>query len=257
MSGIPSSMPLERPDMHRWIVPLTSLATAASLLLAAPPVRADETILGVLARSQDTRLAQAHVVDPAGARARAVRASFETLVQALRVAHLVELRVIDGPTVAETLQGRVVLAHESLADLSEGERLFILAHELGHIELRHWEQTQRVYRKWVPGAVEPQQTEPVAALLGRDASALAYRQEFEADAYALHALQRLGLGSQDAVAAFMHMGAMHDSATHPGTGKRLAALRAAGAADADRAAPPRDAQADTRNEPTDSVRRVD
>ncbi|HKX40228.1 MAG TPA: M48 family metalloprotease [Burkholderiaceae bacterium] len=221
------------------------------LLLAGPAARADENIVEVLARSQQARLDRVHAVDKTSPRARLVRDSFEKLIRALGLRGTVELWVIDGATVAETLQGRVVLANESLADLSEGERLFILAHELGHVELRHWEQTQRLYQKWVPGVVTPDQTEPVAALLGRDASGLAYRQEIEADAFALHALRALGHTSRDAVAAFMHLGMNHDTATHPGTGKRLAALRAADAAGS------RGAQADTRNEPIDSVRRVD
>jgi len=221
------------------------------LVFAGAAARADENILGVLARSQLARLDSTHAVDPAGPRAQTVRASFETLARVLRLRYPVELRVIEGETVAETLQGRIVLANESLADLGEAERLFILAHELGHIELRHWEQTQRLYQKWVPGVVTPDQTEPVAALLGRDASGLAHAQEFEADAFALHTLRALGGTSQDAVGAFMRMGVNLDAATHPGTGKRLAALRAADRAWSGSAQP------DTRNEPNDSLGRPD
>jgi Zn-dependent protease with chaperone function len=232
--------------MRWWIVTLT-------LLFAGHSARADEGILGVLARSQLARLDHAGAADPGSARARMVRASFETLARALRLKHPVELRVIEGETVAETLQGRVVLANESLADLSEGQRLFILAHELGHIELRHWEQTQRLYQKWVPGAVTPDQTEPVAALLGRDASGLAYRQEIEADAFALRTLHALGHSSQDAVTAFMQLGMSHDTATHPGTRKRLAALRAAEAPWSGDVV----VQPATRNELIDSVSRAD
>lgn len=228
--------------MRWWILTL-------SLLLAGAAVRADDGILGVLARSQLARLDRAPVADPGSPRARTVRTSFETLARALQLGHPVELRVIQGETVAETLQGRIVLANESLADLSEGERLFILAHELGHIELRHWEQTERLYQKWVPGVVTPQQTEPVAALLGRDASGLAYRQELEADAYGARALHLLGHPSQDAVTAFMHLGVNPDTPTHPGTRKRLASLRAAQGSDGD--------QATTRNELIDSVSRPD
>ena len=230
--------------MRWWIVTLT-------LLLAGPAGAADEGILGVLARSQLARLDHANAADPSGARALTVRSSFETLARALRLRHPVELRVIAGETVAETLQGRIVLANESLADLSEGERLFILAHELGHIELRHWEQTERLYQKWVPGAVTPQQTEPVAALLGRDASGLAHRQELEADAFALRTLHALGRSSQDALTAFMHLGMSRDTPTHPGTRKRLASLRAAEAQGSD------DAQPTTRNELIDAVSRPD
>ena len=221
------------------------------LLLALPVAQGDENIMGVLARSQLVRLDRIPTVDPGGPRARTVRSSFESLTRVLGLRYPVELRVIEGEIVAETLQGRIVVANESLADLSEGERLFILAHELGHVELRHWEQTERLYRKWVPGDVTPDRTEPVAALLGRDASGLAYGQEFEADAFALRALRVLGGSSQDAVSAFLHMGANHDTATHPGTGKRLAALRAA-----DRAWSG-DAQPDPRNELIDSLSRSD
>ncbi|HKW82628.1 MAG TPA: M48 family metalloprotease [Burkholderiaceae bacterium] len=221
------------------------------LLLAGPAAHGDENIAGVLLRSQQARLDRAHAVDNTGLRARTVRSSFETLARALGLRYPVELRVIDGDIVAETLQGRIVLANESLADLGEGERLFILAHELGHIELRHWEQTERLYQKWVPGAVSPDRTESVAALLGREASVLAHRQEYEADAFALRTVHALGHSSQDAIAAFMHMGASHATATHPGTGKRLAALRAADKARTDAAQP------ETRNDPIDSVSRVD
>jgi len=230
----------------RW-----SILTLA-LLFAVPLARADENILGVLARSQLVRLDNAPAVDNTSPRARTVRSSFETLARLLGLRHTVELRVIEGDIVAETLQGRIVLANQSLADLSEGERRFILAHELAHIELRHWEQTQRLYQKWVPGVVTPEQTEPVAALLGRAASGLAYGQEFEADAFALRALRALGGSSKDAVSAFMHMGAHHDTATHPGTSKRLAALRAADALWSGVAAQP-----ETRNEPIDSVSLAD
>ena len=228
--------------MRWWILTLT-------LLLAGPLARGDEGILGVLARSQLARLDRAPAADPAGARARVVRTSFETLARVLQIRHPIELRVIQGETVAETLQGRIVLANETLADLSEGERVFILAHELGHIALRHWEQTERLYQKWVPGVVTPPETEPVAALLGRDASGLAHRQELEADAYGARALYLLGRPSQDAVTAFMHLGVSPDTPTHPGTRKRLASLRAAQGSDSDHAT--------TRNELIDSVSRPD
>lgn len=238
----------------RW-----SIVTLVLLLASQVAHGGEENILGVLARSQLARLDGAQPADPTSPRARMVRSSFETLARVLAIRYPVELRVIQGEIVAETLQGRIVLANESLADLSEAERLFILAHELGHIELRHWEQTQRLYQKWVPGVVTPDRTEPVAALLGRDASGLAYGQEFEADAFALHALRALGGSSQDALGAFMRMGANHDTATHPGTGKRLAALRAADRLRSGRGSGRGldDPQADTRNELIDSVSRPD
>jgi Zn-dependent protease with chaperone function len=121
----------------------------------------------------------------------------------------------------------VILANQSLGDLGEGARLFILAHEIGHVSLKHWPQMTLLYQAWLPGELVQAQSDAVAALLGRDASALAYRQEFEADAFALRMLRTLGRSPQDALSAFIEMGVYSDTATHPGTRKRLAALRAA------------------------------
>jgi len=156
-----------------------------------------------------------------------VRASFDKLCQTLKPESEVDLVVIAGPTAAETLHGHTIVANESLADLPEGERIFILAHEIGHVVNDHWRQMGGLYRRWIPGEVTPSQTDPVAGRLGRDASMLAHRHEFEADAYALRALRRLGFEPEVAATAFMRQGMQQDTATHPGTRKRLAALRAA------------------------------
>ncbi len=234
----------------RWIV------VTLVLLLAAPVARSGEGIVAVLARSQLARLDSTRAADPASPRAGVVRSSFDTLARTLDLQRPAELRVIRGETVAETVHGRIVLANERLAELDEGERLFILAHELGHIELGHWEQTEHLYQKWVPGEVTPRETEPVAALLGRDASGQAHRHELEADAFALRALHALGRGSHDALGAFMRLGAKHETATHPGTVRRLASLRAV-EAQLPGAGRPDPRQATTRNEPIESVRRVD
>ncbi len=166
-------------------------------------------------------------VSPNNGRAKIVRASFEKLCQALKPEKEIDLVVISGATTAETLHGHIIVANESLADLPEGERIFILAHEMGHVVSDHWHQMGGLYRRWIPGEVTPAQTDPVAGLLGRDASGLAHRQEFEADAFALQALRRFGIPPEVAVSAFMRQGMQHDTATHPGTRKRLAALRAA------------------------------
>lgn len=203
----------------RWVL-LTFLGAA----LAQPA--AAEDIVDVLRRSQQMRL-EAMPLAADGPRVQAIRRSFEQLRAALPDDVAAELRVVSAGTVAETLHGRVVVAHESLADLPEGARLFVLAHELGHIAQHHWQQMGAVYRHWIPGEVKPETTDPVAGALGREASATSHRQEYEADAYALQVLRRLGRSPQDAFAAFMQQGMLQDTATHPGTRKRVASLRAA------------------------------
>jgi Zn-dependent protease with chaperone function len=183
-------------------------------------------IVAVLHHSQQLRLDAMVPVDRDSPRAQRLQQSFDTLVRRLQTLPPVELRVVRGEVFAETLQGKIIVANEALADLPEGERLFALAHELGHVMLGHWAQLGLLYQKWVPGAVRQEHTDAVAALLGSDASALAHRHEFDADAFGLRTLRALGRSERDALALFMRLGGRHDTATHPGTRKRVAALRA-------------------------------
>lgn len=207
----------------RWLL-WSGVAIVVACLTAQ--ARAED-IIDVLRSSQQKRLDS---FSPAADSARAlrVRASFEFLRGSLGPAlPAVELRVIDGDTVAETLHGHIVVANEKLGGLPEGERLFVLAHELGHVINHHWLNMGLLYQRWVPGAVTPDTTDPVSEPLSREASALAHRQEFEADAFALRVLRHIGHGSDEAMSAFLHLGMTQATATHPATQKRVAALRAA------------------------------
>jgi hypothetical protein len=208
----------------RWL-----LVTILGLTLGS--AARSEDIVDVLRRSQQQRL-DAMTPAPDSERAQRVRLSFEKVRQQLQAMHPIpalDFHVITGPVLAETLHGHIVVANVSLADLPEGERLFVLAHELGHVVQHHWLQMGLVYRRWIPGEVTPERTDPVAGPLGKEASGLAHRQEFEADAFALAALDRLGHSPDVAFSAFRLLGMQQDTATHPGTRKRMASLRAAGA----------------------------
>ena len=202
---------------------------AVFLALCAVPavgVEPGDAISAVLDRSQLIRLAAMPSADAESADARSLRADFEILVRALDLPRAIELRVIQGEVIGETLQGRVVAVNESLARLPQGDRLFVLAHEIGHVALEHWTEMGGLYRKWSPGEVVKSQTDAVAGELGRDASALAYRQEFEADAFALRTMRALGRSDDDVISTFVHLGMRNDTATHPGSRRRIAALRA-------------------------------
>jgi hypothetical protein len=62
--------------------------------------------------------------------------------------------------------------------------------------------------------------------MGREASAQAHDHEHAADAFAGRVLQGMGRPTAELLALFRLQGFMHDSATHPGTRKRIAWLRA-------------------------------
>lgn len=196
-----------------------------ALLVCAGTVTHAETIGDVLERSQRKRLDELSQPATDSVRAARVRATFERLLAELDVRTKVELRVVSAPVIAETLLGRVLVASQALADVSEGERSFVLAHELGHAVHGHWDQLGTLYRRHIPGEVKQEQTDAVAGALGREASQQAHDHELQADAFALRALERLHYGVDDAMAAFLRNGVQHDTATHPGTRKRVAQLR--------------------------------
>jgi hypothetical protein len=225
-------------------LPLLTVLVAACAVLPAH----GQDIADVLRQSQDKRLALLRPA-PDGPRADTVRRSFDSVKAALQSDVPVDLHVITGPVVAETLHGHIIVANESLADVPEGQRLFILAHELGHVQNHHWLAMGRLYKRWVPGEVTPEKTDPIAGGLGRDASRLAHRQEFEADAVALRVLHGLGRSPQDAFSAFTMMGLQQDTATHPGT---ASAWRPCA-----RPRPASTCQAVTRNELIEAVSRPD
>lgn len=179
----------------------------------------------VLQRSQQRRLLELPAARADEPRVAIVRASFERLRATMQIRTPVELHVVSGPVVAETLLGHIIVANQALGDLPEGERLFVLAHELSHVALGHWATVGALYRTHVPGAVVREHTDRVAAVLGREASALMHKHELEADAFALQVLAPLGYGSDVAMAVFLRAGVQHDTATHPGTRKRVAHLR--------------------------------
>ncbi len=183
-------------------------------------------IVGVLERSHQLRLHQFEAASADSERAARVRTTFERLLASTASPPEVELRVVTGRLNAEVLLGRVLVVSEAAGDLPEGERLLLLAHELGHVVLGHWQALGALYRTHIPGEVRPETTDPVAAVLGLQAHRLAHRHEFEADAWGYTLLRRLGFGIEHAVALLMRRGATPDTATHPATRRRVAQLRA-------------------------------
>lgn len=201
----------------RWLV------LAAFFLCAG--ASAAEGIVDVLLRSQQWRLDQTPLAPPGNDATRQLQAAFAELIEFTGIDAPVELRVVEGETVAETLLGRVVLVNATLADRPRAEQLFILAHELGHVVQGHQAQMGEVFRKWVPGAVVQEHTDAVAPMLGREASGLAHRQEFAADAFALRTLCSMGYERDEVVALFVRMGVQQATATHPAGARRVMALR--------------------------------
>lgn len=197
-------------------------APGPAMPAAAPAV----TITEVLQRSQQQRLAQRGAADPLSAASQRVQASFDRLVAMLPPGEPARLMLVGGDLFAEAqFDGRSVAVSEAVGDLPEGERLLMLAHELGHVRLDHWAALDGLYRRFIPGEVRPETTDPVAAALGAEAHALSHRHEFEADAFGFTLVRQLGFGVENALRLLTRQGQQADGATHPGTRRRLAQLR--------------------------------
>ena len=201
---------------------LMALMTAVSA-----PAWCGEDILAVLQRSQQMQLdalsdAAVAADHPA---AQVVQRSFDQVSIAMGMTQPVRLVVVRGPLLAVCLMGRVVAANVSLADLSESERRFVLAHELGHIAHGHWSQLGELYKRHIPGEVVKEHTDAIAGVLGREASQLSHEQEYEADAFALRLLRRMGDPDDTPLVLFQHLPMVKATATHPGTHQRVAHLR--------------------------------
>lgn len=194
------------------------------LTLCATTARS-ENIVQVLQRSQQMRLDAMHPAAPESDAAHVLQSNFEQLLRFTGIEQPVELRVIEGENLAETLLGKVVVANALLAQRPQAEQLFVLAHELGHVLQGHQDQMGQLYLKWVPSAVVQEHTDAVAPMLGREASGLAHRQEYSADAFALRTLCAMGYTREEVVALFVRMGLNPATATHPAGARRMLALR--------------------------------
>lgn len=199
------------------------------LTMLATPAWCAEDILDVLKRSQQMQLdaLSAQAVDPASPESQRLQRSFERVLTVLQSPPPdVRLVVARGSLLAVCLMGRVVVVNVAVADLTESEQAFIIAHELGHVVHGHWAQFGALYKHYIPGEVVPATTDPVAALLGHEASALSHQQEFEADAFALRLLRRMGEPDDTPVVLFQqHLPPVRATATHPGSQERVAHLQ--------------------------------
>jgi Zn-dependent protease with chaperone function len=214
------------PAGRRWRCLIPVLALCAAFGAAAPSQAED--IQSVLDRSTRSKLAylQDHAVRDA--RAERLQHDFDRLLARMSPRPEVTLLVVDGPAQAETLAGAVVVISASFAALEEGERLFILSHELGHALMGHWNELSAVYRRHIPGEVTQVVTDAVAPALGREASTLVHSHEYAADAYAWQTLRSLGHGLGSVQAALHVVPNMGDTPTHPSSRKRFARLRTIG-----------------------------
>lgn len=158
-----------------------------------------------------------------------------------RPGQVVQLRIVDDPTInASAYPGGYLLVHRGTVEAFDGDELaFVLAHELAHVQLRHYangsnlssalEQLSEVERARA-GRYEPadrQKLFEVKKLLAHYGRQL----EFEADLYGLLFLVRAGRPAEAAFSAMRKLGALEVGRVatvldgHPTAPQREADLR--------------------------------
>lgn len=157
---------------------------------------------------------------------RIIRASFERLLVARGEGRAVGLRVTDASVPSEALLGSVVVVNDSMADLPEDERLFQIAHELGHIDLAHLDRQIAIYRQYVGASVDD-------TAIARTLNAHAYEfspalqgLELEADAYAQDLLGHIPGAEDGGIHTFLRNSFLRADYSHPSSRERLQHLLA-------------------------------
>lgn len=188
-----------------------------------------EGIVEVLVRSRESSLASMQVVDQSHPDYEAIAADFKKIHDNAGHTIPADLIVIDNNVViAEGMLGNKLVVNVNLAKVKENERLFIMAHEWGHLELEHWRKLCDLYLSLIPGEVVQEKTDAVSQELGFKASEMSRNNEFEADFFAVRALVKMGMSKEEAkesAYSALSLAPSKDTATHPATNKRIMAIR--------------------------------
>lgn len=196
---------------------------ASVILLLCSQAQAFD-IVAALNLGQQVELRKCEAVDDAPAEAAVIQATLERVRIAAGIDHPLPLRIARCSSAAQVLQG-VVVAHPSIASWTEGERMFVLAHEIGHVVHGDWHTLTETFSQIVPAEATDAEVGPA---LNRQAGRIRHMQhgfEFEADAFACALLAKMGRdGVIEGTAVLRKDIPRYATPTHPGTRERLAAL---------------------------------
>lgn len=190
----------------------------------------DEDIVQVIVRSKNQDLAQLQDIDSSEENFKILKKSVNDVMSVQRDDLKIELKIIKSlhSLVATNMLGHVLVLNENLMQFTEDERRFIIAHEIAHLAHKDWDVLLKTYKYFIPGRVTQEQTDKIASALGSKLSQLSYDWEFNADLSAFETLVRMGIelpAAKAAAIAVIGKVIVRDTATHPGTTKRIMAVK--------------------------------
>lgn len=125
-----------------------------------------------------------------------------------------------GDVAVAAMTVNTIVISPSLATLTRGERLFLLAHEIGHL-------ANNDAQRWSTLGDELVESHADTAAVDAKMSALSRELELGADAFAAQALRKMGLKPEDAAFAYfhrMHLLNLPGTASHPPAQYRVEAI---------------------------------
>lgn len=189
------------------------------MALAAQANPLVDRLVGQLENSR----AGCHDVAPEHPQRQLIESDIARFRSAVAVPEGVRFDVADCPMDGFVYGGRTVVLSIRMARLNEAQRFFILAHELGHVQLKHRAAFSSFVAR-VLGSTSDEQA--LRAGIESGLSAVSHQAEFEADAFAARTMRGAGQDPEQAARLFDTLGEGEDNRTHPAAGKRARAIRA-------------------------------
>ena len=119
-------------------------------------------------------------------------------------------------------RGNTIVISSRLAARPAAQRFFIIAHEFGHLQLKHHGAVHSFVARLVTGAADEGSAR---ALVASHLTSLSHRHEFEADAFAAQVMREAGHDPAQAARLFEDIGSNRDTTTHPSAMRRARAIR--------------------------------
>lgn len=161
-------------------------------------------------------------VTPQHVQRQVIEADIQRFRQLVPSAAKVPMQVLDCEADGFVYKGETIVLSTRLSRMNPAQRFFIIAHELGHLQLGH----HGAIRSFVAGIVDKARDESRArAQMQSGLAGISHRHEFDADAFAVRTMGAAGLNAEEAAWIFDSIGSDKDNATHPAATRRATAIR--------------------------------
>lgn len=156
-------------------------------------------------------------VDSQSSASKILQGDFERILRQARISYKgFRLLVTANPAViAQSLPG-VVVVNAEIAQLNRQHRIFVLAHEIGHLRASHWDQYFQKARSLCAAPSEPSDDSAFREL--------SHANEYAADKFAVFILKQNGFSSTAAVELLRSLGDIPETNTHPAIASRIQAV---------------------------------